>query len=689
MAAFSVPTPTLSYSKPGGNPIETKQTFIVSRYFLNRTRIWPLLLTTSFLLLGAAVQKATAQVEVAPWGNLTGIRTEGQLLEFGTSLRIVKVDGKVTETGKERQRPNYARQGNQQVVTTRLDSLNFVETVQDTGPGQARVQVQLTARGNMANSSGVYFNVQPPAATYPGSSTVEVRDTQGAVLTKGTLSRLNLPSTPASSIRLVAPTRQLIITFSEPMPVLLKQETGKEGQQYQFSLPLLTGSVQQGQTAQKTFTIQATGSIDRAPIKLTLNPAQPGHAFAGFGGNFRLQNPKTDPQVIDYALQNMRVAWGRVEMPWQLWQPAQDQDPTVAAQQGKLHPHVRESMEMAQKLSKRGIPIILSAWSAPAWAIVGTPAKGNGPGPDGKWGNPLNTSALPVSYKSIADYIQYLKDQYAVDVALFSFNESDLGINIRQTGQEHAQLIKELGAYFVGRGLKTKLLLGDNSDATSYEFMTPALQDASTHPYIGAVSFHSWRGWETETLQKWSAAAEQLRLPLIVGEGSIDAQAWGYPGIFLEPTYALEEISLYMRLLAVCQPLTILQWQLTADYSPLAGGGIFGDNTPLRPTQRFWNLKQLAATPKDVVALPISADRPNVSAAALGNSQKGTYAVHLVNNGATRRVTLTGMPTTVKKLRVYTTDKARSMQEGKALMLNKGTAQFTLDAGSYTTLMTE
>ncbi|WP_143436665.1 glycoside hydrolase [Hymenobacter crusticola] len=651
--------------------------------------MWKVLLTTNLLLLGTAAQKAAAQVELAPWGNLTGIRTDGQLLEVETSLRLVKTDGHVTETGKERQRPKYTREGTRQLVTTQLDSLDFVETVQDAGPGKARVQVQLTARNSMPNSSGVYFSVQPPVAAYPASSTVEVRDANGTVLTKGTLGSLKLPSSPASSIRLTAPTRQLTITFGEPMPVELKQEQDKEGLHYRFYLPLLTGSVQRGQTAQKTFTVQATGSIDRAPVKLTLNPAQPGRPFAGFGGNFRLQNPKTDPQVIDYSLQNMRVAWSRVEMPWQLWQPAQDQDPTTAARQGKLHPHVRESMEMAQKLSKQGIPIILSAWSAPAWAVVGTPARGSGPGPDGKWGNPLNTNNLQASYKSIADYIQYLKDQYAVDVALFSFNESDLGINIRQTGQEHAQLIKELGAYFVSRGLKTKLMLGDNSDATSYEFMTPALQDASTHPYIGAVSFHSWRGWETETLQKWSAAAKQLQLPLIVGEGSIDAQAWGYPAIFLEPTYALEEISLYMRLLAVCQPLTILQWQLTADYSPMAGGGIFGDNTPLRPTQRFWNLKQLAATPKNVVALPITADRPNVSAAALGNIQEGKYAVHLVNNGATRRVTLTGVPETVKELQVYTTDKARSMQKGKAVVVKKGSAQFTLEAGTYTTLSTK
>ena len=96
-----------------------------------------------------------------------------------------------------------------------------------------------------------------------------------------------------------------------------------------------------------------------------------------------------------------------------------------------------------------------------------------------------------------------------------------------------------------------------------------------------------------------------MNLPLIVGEGSIDAAAWAYPAIFLEQTYAMEEINLYIRLMSICQPLSILQWQLTSDYSPLTGGGIFGKEGPLEPTQRFWNLKQLASTPEGLNYFPV------------------------------------------------------------------------------------
>jgi hypothetical protein len=318
---------------------------------------------------------------------------------------------------------------------------------------------------------------------------------------------------------------------------------------------------------------------------------------------------------------------------------------------------------------------------------VGTPKLK--PGPDGVWGNPLDTSKTNEIYKSIADYIVYLKEEYGVKIRLFSFNESDLGINIRQTGVEHAQLIKGLGTYFETRGLDTKLLLGDNSDATTYSFIEPAMKDPATHPFIGAISFHSWRGWDKSTLQKWADAAAQLGRPLIVGEGSIDAQAWGYPAIFEEPVYALKEINLYTRLLSICQPESILQWQLTADYSLLAGGGIFGDNTPLRTTQRFWNLKQLGATPANLNAMSIESDASDVSCAALGDKAKNDLVFHLVNNGPTRGATLSGLPKTIHSLKMYVTDQSRSMKKERSIRVSNGVARFKLYQTSFISLFSE
>jgi len=631
-----------------------------------------------FVLITFFMLPAHSQTEMQPWGNITGIRAGGQLMEFETSLQVVNNDWtKVNATALERQHPKYTRSGDTQIVTTRIDSFYLVEKVtEDAGNSLAHVAVQFTA-AKESDSDKLYFSIKLPENIFAKGS-ININSAQDKV-TKYSIAAIdNRTEANAKSISIISSNQQLQLQLTSSLPVIIQKN--------RLYIPLQQGSIQNGQSGALALTIKASGTVDKSPVTLQLNTQDTGSLFAGFGGNFRLQNPKTDPQVIDYCLDNMRVAWGRVEMPFALWQPVQNSNPIDSAKAGKLHPHVKESMELAAKLGKMGMPVILTAWFAPQWAVVGELS--NGPRANGVWGNPLNKDSMQAIYKSIADYITYLRDEYGVEVAMFSFNESDLGINVRQTGEEHAALIKGLGAYLQSRGLHTKMLLGDNSDANSYSFIYPAMNDPETHPYIGAISFHSWRGWEKSTLQKWRDAADKLKLPLIIGEGSIDAAAWAYPAIFQEQTYAIKEINLYTRLLAICQPLTILQWQLTADYSPLIGGGIFGNNEPLHPGQRFYNLKQLASVPKDIQAMPIMVDKPYISCAAQGDNNKGKYAIHIVNDGATRTATIKGLPLTIKQLTAYTTSKTMNMQKHTVPVTN-GQAKLTLNTESYTTLMSE
>ena len=631
--------------------------------------------------------KTFSQTEVEPWGNITGIRVQGQLMNFESSLQVIRSDWSKTEaTALERQHPKYKREGNNQVVTTKIDSFYFTQTVaEDEANASAKVSVQFIAK-KATDSARLFFSIRIPEKDYTKGDVIFKNPQRKKKNDYGIASLKNYFFITARGVVLTSKKRQLQLLFDNALPVIIKSEKEKGENYIRLYIPLQQGGIQNGQTGETSITIKAGGIIDNSPVAFHLNTIDTGRTFTGFGGNFRLQNPKTDPQVIDYCLNNMRVAWGRVEMPFQLWQPDKDSNPIDSAKAGKLHPHVKESMEMAARLAKMNIPVILTAWSAPRWAITGDISLG--PRPNGVWGNPLDTSNMQAIYKSIADYIIYLHDVYNVDVKLFSFNESDLGINIRQTGEEHAQLIKGLGAYFQSRGLSTKMLLGDNSDATTYAFIEPAIKDATTHPYIGAISFHSWRGWETETLKKWADAATQMKLPLIIGEGSIDAAAWNYPAIFQEQTYAIKEINLYTRLLAICQPLTILQWQLTADYSPLIGGGIFGNNDSLHPGQRFWNLKQLSSVPKDLSAMTITIDKSNISCAAQGDNEKHLYAIHIVNNGATRAATVSGFPADVKQVKIMVTSKDMNMKES-IVEVENGQANFTINTESYTTLISE
>jgi hypothetical protein len=636
-------------------------------------------------MLMAFVKDACGQAEVEPWGNISGIRKHGQLFDFESGIRVVSTDRKhVASTAKEKQRPHYKRiADDEQEVTTSIDSLFFKENVKDNGSGKIKVLIQLTSHKD-TTLQGVYFTIILPGEFL--NANLQYADGDKPELGHLVKATAGEYDDNAKEIEFETNKRKLSVKPGERSLIMVRTDKIDGQSKLRLYIPIKLGGVKNGEVVEKEFNIKVSGDIDETPVKLTLNTSQQGGEFDGLGGNFRLQNPITDPQVIDYCLQNLRVAWGRVEMPWRFWQPNKDIDPTLVADSGKMSPAVKKAMEMAHRLDSMGIPIILSAWFPPDWAAEG---QLNFRPVNGIWGNKLNKDNMEAIYKSIADYISYLKNKYGTEVKLFSFNESDLGINVRVTPQEHDDFIKGCGAYFAAHGLKTKMLLGDNSDATTYRFIDPALNDPEAKPYIGAISFHSWRGWDNATLEKWADAAKKLGVPLIVGEGSIDAAAYSYPDIFLEQTYALQEINLYTRLLAMCQPVSILQWQLTSDYSPLIGGGIFGNNEPLHPGQRFWNLKQLSITPKGLYAMPITCDKPEISCAALGDNSKNTYAIHLVNNGTERKITLSGFPAGVKQLNIYTSSKQLNMKQGHVLKVENGQLMVKLPATSYTTLITQ
>jgi hypothetical protein len=659
--------------------------------------------TGSIILFAAFAGAAFAQPEVMAWGNLTGLRVEGHLLELGTSMCVAQPElAAVSCTGREKQQNNYSRNGKTETVTVHMRAprefrdpqgagwtMAATEIVEDTGPGTAKIDLEFSSP-NEAAIGGTFLGIELPASVFSGGSVQVIEPDPPAAaqtsLAAGAAEQNEYLHATAKGARFVSRTRQIEVSFNEPTLIVVRDDRRKGSYNLQVLLAVLTGKTTAGQTGKKSFAFKVTGEIDTNPVEIALDAAHPGQVFDGLGGNFRLQNPRADSQVIDYNLRNLRVAWGRVEMPWSLWHPDETTDPLAAARAGNVHPRVQQAMEMARRLAQKGMPVIVSAWQAPGWAILGDALRGPPP-QDGPRGNPLNPEKMAHIQDSIAGYLLFLKEKYGVEAALFSFNESDLGINVRQTPREHAELIKTLGARFAGKGLATKLALGDTSDANPIDFIQPALHDPEAAKYIGAVDFHSWRGCTDEILTQWRDAARELNVPLVVAEGSTDAAAYRYPQIFNEQSFALYEINLYLRILSIAQPKSILQWQLTSDYSILAGGGMFNDNGPLRPTRRFWNLKQLASTPPRSFSLPVACDKPNLTCAAFGNIAEGIYTVHIVNNGATRTATLTGLPPAVRQLRLWVTDAQRGMQEGERIPVTGGKAQFSLAATSYTTVI--
>ncbi|MEL5893626.1 hypothetical protein AAE250_08990 [Bacteroides sp. GD17] len=607
------------------------------------------------LLCSALSLPLAAQTEVMAWSNMTGVRVDGELIDFESSLCVGNLKGDMDATGKERQRPRYHREGDTQEVTTTVRGLKFYQKVTDKERGL--VAISIDAASDTTLNQPAYFCI-----------TLDPENYADAKIKAG-----------GKRLTITSANRKLDFSFSKSMSATI--EKGRDNTAVYVQL---MPSLKKGEKTSVTMELRASGVIDHSDAQIALDVQNPGSLFTGFGGNFRLQNPKADPKIIDYCLENLRVAYGRVELPWRIWEAELGKNPLTAPQSVALHQHVEESMLMAKRLRAMGMPVILSCWFPPTWAIDGGPESYKRQG--GVMAYRLDPKKKQQIYKSLADYILYAKKQYGIEFAMFSFNESDLGIDVLHTGQEHADFIREFGAYLAKLNLPTRLLLGDNSDATTYDFILPALGDPTTHKYIGAVSFHSWRGCDDETLRKWGAAAKTLNVPLLVGEGSTDAAAHSYAEIFNESTFALYEINLYTRICAISQPMSILQWQLTSDYSLLWGDGIYGSKGPLHPTQRFWNMKQLASTPADALAIPVQSSKKQVNCAAFGNITRGEYAVHMVNNGADCNAVISGIPAGVTELTVYVTNTKDSMKKSTVKVQN-GQATVHMPAISFITLL--
>jgi hypothetical protein len=73
--------------------------------------------------------------------------------------------------------------------------------------------------------------------------------------------------------------------------------------------------------------------------------------------------------------------------------------------------------------------------------------------------------------------------------------------------------------------------------------------------------------------------------------------------------------------------------------------------------------------------------------AALRAPQTGAYFVYLVNNGPSRPVTITGLPATLTAMNVYVTNQSQGMTRIDPVQLNNGSARFTLQGLTLTTLV--
>ena len=108
------------------------------------------------LLCGILSLPLSAQTEVMAWSNITGVRVDGELIDFESSLRVGTLKGDMEITGKEKQvRPVFHREGDMQEVTTTLRGIKFHQKVTDKGKGL--VEISIDALSDTTLNQSAYY----------------------------------------------------------------------------------------------------------------------------------------------------------------------------------------------------------------------------------------------------------------------------------------------------------------------------------------------------------------------------------------------------------------------------------------------------------------------------------------------------------------------------------------------------
>ena len=251
-----------------------------------------ILLATIYSLLIFNTNMAFAQVEVQAWGNITGIRVEGELHQFETSVRLVFGDKWKYEwpTAQERHQTSFNRKGNLRTIKANMDSLFLDFAISDSQKGKAHVELNFDPK-KAKDVLAAFYAIHVPKKDFAingikGVDQKELPPKSSPKKSKNKISRFS-----ATGVNIDGSDRQINCTFDEEKLVIVKSD--KDSDQIGIYILIQEGSLQVGNSSRHVFDIEANGKVDQSPVSIELSPNTTGKEYVGFGGNFQNTKSKT------------------------------------------------------------------------------------------------------------------------------------------------------------------------------------------------------------------------------------------------------------------------------------------------------------------------------------------------------------------------------------------------------------
>ncbi|MHB8972258.1 MAG: hypothetical protein ACYC3X_28380 [Pirellulaceae bacterium] len=656
-------------------------------------------------------------VEVNRFGQVRSVMYEGEQLALHAELRAPVRGWKQSPSTSDSDRVRVSGEAGKRLYEGQIEvqpgqRLEFHQTIAEQDR-EIRVTIACRAESDL-DIEGVYYWINIPLAEFAGGI-ARLSRPGDELVAEATLPRerpeqRHLLMKTGSSLQLRGENDRVVVTakFDRPYAVGVQDTREWNGRDYDAYVALHSGPLKQGEEVQAEIRLRVTGKPETSPVSLTMDASQPRYRLDGCGGNycFGIESP-----VTQYTLDQLRVAWARTEMTLTAWEPTNDNaaaDDTnwdFLAAQDRPGSDLRREFELAAQLQRRGIPYCISIWWLPEWLYTdpGQPRSTNGRriAPD-RW---------PELLECLGSYLTYAKKQYGVEPDLFSFNEANIGVYVLLTAEEHRDAILRIGRHLESLGLRTKMLLADATGPSgTHTYALPAANDPEAVRFCGAVGFHSWGGGSPADYQAWADLAERLKLPLLVTELGVDAGAWR-DGSYATYAYAMREMQMYQELLLYARPQGTMQWEFTSDYRIVDEQRTDGGETTLAPTSRFWLVKHFCnLTPPGATALATHSDSTKVlltaftvatpagdapagdapaGDASAGDAPGGApLTLHLSNIGASRQVTIDGIPAHVTRLRAILTSDTQSFAELDPLVVVGGKVSLQLQSRCLLTLTT-
>ncbi len=372
-----------------------------------------------------------------------------------------------------------------------------------------------------------------------------------------------------------------------------------------------------------------------AEVVITVDPSRPRQTIEDVGGGnfihtFAQVTVGLDP-IGRLNLEGIGPRHIRLRMALEGWEPQNDDDNPGRAAGGGFRDdgYNHGAFLLAQEAAARGIELTASIWDVPAWMVTN---------PGSERGRTIPPDLYPELAESMGEWLRTARDAYGAEIAYVSFNEADIGVNVRLTPAEHAALIAEVGSRLAARGLGTKWLLGDCANmAGCVGYARPIWEDAAARPHLGAFAFHTWDASASDSaLASLSDLGRSTGLPIRGTEGGWDAQLWQRPDQFPTWTNALRLATVYVRVLKLTGASTLQYWQMLGrDY-------MLNDGASGYPAWQVVRQMQQQMPPGSEV-VETSGDRGLLY--TLGARDGGEFVLYLVNGGtADQPVAVNGLP---------------------------------------------